>query len=162
MPQCFPTGTRVAGNVTAAIPVAIGMAKMSRDEREQFLADVHVGVIAVERPDRAPLAVPIWYGYRPGGEVVLWTESDSLKHRLIRDAGRFAITAQDERPPYRYVTAEGDVTSIEPAEDADVRELAVRYLGAEAGAAFADENLTPTSIVIRMAPKRWLSVDYSE
>ncbi|KUI37007.1 pyridoxamine 5'-phosphate oxidase [Mycobacterium sp. IS-1496] len=135
---------------------------MSSDDREKFLADVHVGVIAVERPDRAPLAVPIWYDYRPGGEVLLWTESESLKHRLIRDAGRFAITVQDENPPYRYVTAEGDVTSIGPAEDADVRGLAVRYLGAEAGDTFTDENLTSTSIAIRMRPARWLSMDYAE
>lgn len=145
-----------------AIRVAPLVAKMSSDEREKFLADVHVGVIAVERPDRAPLAVPIWYGYQPGGEVLLWTESDSLKHRLIRDAGRFAITVQDENPPYRYVTTEGDVTSIGPAEDADVRELAVRYLGAEAGNTFTDQNLTPTSIAIRMRPARWLSVDYAQ
>ncbi|WP_205390346.1 pyridoxamine 5'-phosphate oxidase family protein [Mycolicibacterium hippocampi] len=138
------------------------MAKMTGDEREQYLADVHVGVIAVERPDRAPLAVPIWYGYRPGGEVLLWTESDSVKHKLIREAGRFAITVQDEQPPYKYVTAEGDVTGIEPADDAEVRALAVRYLGAEAGGQFADENLTPSSVVIRMRPQRWLSTDYSK
>ncbi|MCV7414927.1 pyridoxamine 5'-phosphate oxidase family protein [Mycolicibacterium litorale] len=138
------------------------MAKMTNDEREQFLADVHVGVIAVERPGRAPLAVPIWYGYQPGGEVLLWTESNSLKHKLIRDAGRFAITVQDENPPYRYVTAEGDVTAIEAAEDAQVRALAVRYLGADAGESFTDENLGPDSIVIRMRPQRWLSMSYAE
>ncbi len=135
---------------------------MTSDEREQYLADVHVGVIAVERPDRAPLAVPIWYGYRPGGEVLLWTESDSVKHKLIRDAGRFAITVQDENPPYKYVTAEGDVTGIAPAEDPEVRELAVRYLGQDAGGQFTDQNLTPTSVVIRMRPQRWLSTDYSK
>ncbi|SEH47185.1 Pyridoxamine 5'-phosphate oxidase [Mycolicibacterium rutilum] len=135
---------------------------MTNDEREKFLADVHVGVIAVERPGRAPLSVPIWYGYEPGGEVLLWTESDSLKHRLIRDAGRFSITAQDEAPPYKYVSAEGDVTSIGPAVDADVRRLAIRYLGEEAGNAFTDENLTQTSIAIRMRPQRWISLDYSK
>jgi len=138
------------------------MAKMTSDEREQYLADVHVGVIAVERPDRAPLAVPIWYGYQPGGEVLLWTESGSVKHKLIRDAGRFAITVQDENPPYKYVTAEGDVTGIARADDADVRELAVRYLGREGGGQFTDQNLTPTSVVIRMRPQRWLSTDYSK
>lgn len=138
------------------------MAKMSSDEREQYLADVHVGVVAVERPDRAPLAVPIWYGYEPGGEVLLWTESESIKHRLIRDAGRFAITAQDEQPPYKYVTAEGDVTGIGPADEAQVRAIAVRYLGEEAGGQFTDENLTPTSVIIRMRPQRWLSTDYSK
>ncbi|WP_172799554.1 pyridoxamine 5'-phosphate oxidase family protein [Mycobacterium sp. IS-3022] len=137
------------------------MAKMTTDEREKFLSDVHVGVIAVERTDRAPLSVPIWYGYQPGGEVLLWTESGSLKHRLIKDAGRFAITAQDEQPPYRYVTAEGDVTGIDTAEDAVVRDIAIRYLGEQDGNAFADQNLTPTSIVIRMRPQRWLSFDYS-
>ncbi|MGB0437289.1 MAG: pyridoxamine 5'-phosphate oxidase family protein [Mycobacterium sp.] len=123
------------------------MPKMSRSEREQYLAGVHVGVVAVERADRAPLAVPIWYGYRPGGEVLLWTESESIKHRLIRDAGRFSITVQDENPPYKYVTAEGNVTGIGPAGDNDVRTIAVRYLGAEAGGLFADQNLTPASII---------------
>ena len=138
------------------------MAKMTSDEREQYLADVHVGVIAVERPGRAPLAVPIWYGYSPGGEVLLWTDTESLKHKVIRDAGRFTITVQDEQPPYKYVTAEGDVTGIGPADDATVRAIAVRYLGQEAGGQFTDENLTPTSIVIRMRPQRWLSTDYSK
>ncbi|WP_197505948.1 pyridoxamine 5'-phosphate oxidase family protein [Mycobacterium sp. 852014-52144_SCH5372336] len=137
------------------------MAKMTTDEREKFLSDVHVGVIAVERRDRAPLSVPIWYGYQPGGEVLLWTESESLKHRLIKDAGRFSITAQDEAPPYRYVTAEGDVTGIEPAEDSIVREIAIRYLGEEEGNTFTDQNLTSTSVIIRMRPQRWLSFDYS-
>ncbi|MBI5340654.1 PPOX class probable F420-dependent enzyme [Mycobacterium sp. BK558] len=138
------------------------MATMSSTEREQYLADVHVGVVAVERPGRAPLAVPIWYGYRPGGDVLLWTEADSVKHKLIRDAGRFSLTVQDEQPPYRYVSAEGDVTGIGPAEDAEVRALAVRYLGEEAGNQFTDENLTSTSVVIRMRPQRWLSTDYSK
>ncbi len=138
------------------------MATMSSAEREQYLAGVHVGVIAVERPDRAPLSVPIWYGYEPGGEVLLWTDSNSLKHALITQAGRFAITAQDEQPPYKYVTAEGDVTGVEVATDDVVRAIAVRYLGEEAGAAFTDENLGDSSIVIRMRPKRWLSTDYSK
>lgn len=142
--------------------VASCMGKMTTEEREKFLSDVHVGVIAVERPDRAPLSVPIWYGYEPGGEVLLWTESGTLKHRLIRDAGRFSITAQDEAPPYRYVTAEGDVTEIGPATDAEVRRVAIRYLGEEAGNQFTDANLGQTSIVIRMRPKRWLSFDYSD
>lgn len=137
------------------------MAKMTSDEREQYLAGVHVGVIAVERADRAPLAVPVWYGYRPGGEVLRWTESDSLKNKLIRGAGRFFIMTQDEQPLYKYVTAEGEVTGIGPAQEADVRAIAVRYLGEEAGAMFAEQNLTQTSIIIRMRPQRWLSTDYS-
>ncbi|KWX20211.1 pyridoxamine 5'-phosphate oxidase family protein [Mycolicibacterium wolinskyi] len=135
---------------------------MSEAEREDYLAALHVGVIAVERPDRAPLAVPIWYGYQPGGDVLLWTEAGSVKEKLIRAAGRFSITVQDEQPPYRYVTAEGDVTAIEPAKDAEVRAIAVRYFGEDEGNKFTDENFTETSVIIRMKPSRWLSTDYSK
>lgn len=138
------------------------MAKMNSDEREAFLAELHIGVVAVERQDRAPLAVPIWYGYRPGGDVLLWTTAGSVKERLIRAAGRFSITAQVETPPYRYVTAEGPVTAIEPAEDATVREIAIRYLGEQEGNAFTDQNLGSDSVIIRMRPERWLSTDYSK
>jgi nitroimidazol reductase NimA-like FMN-containing flavoprotein (pyridoxamine 5'-phosphate oxidase superfamily) len=41
---------------------------MTREERESFLTEVHVGVLAVEHAGRAPLAVPVWYDYRPGGD----------------------------------------------------------------------------------------------
>jgi PPOX class probable F420-dependent enzyme len=137
------------------------MAKLNSADREQYLADLHVGVIAVEREDRAPLSVPIWYSYEPGGDVTIWTEEDTVKAKLIRAAGRFAITVQDEQPPYKYVTAEGDVTEIAPAVDDEVRRIAVRYLGEVDGGKFTDQSLTPTSIVIRMRPRRWLSSDYS-
>lgn len=138
------------------------MPTMSESERQKYLAATHVGVIAVERPDRAPLAVPIWYGYEPGGDVLVWTEAGSAKEKLIRTAGRFSITVQDEQPPYRYVTAEGDVTAIAPARDSEVRAIAIRYLGETEGNTFTDENFTDTSVVIRMRPKRWLSTDYSK
>jgi PPOX class probable F420-dependent enzyme len=137
------------------------MAKMSNDDRERFLADLHVGVLAVERLDRAPLAVPVWYAYEPGGEVSIWTIEGSLKDKLIRAAGRFSFTVQNEEPPYKYVSVDGDVTFVGPADEAEVRKIAIRYLGDEAGNKFADENSSPSSIVIRMQPKKWLSTDYS-
>lgn len=132
-------------------------ATMPETDRQQYLAGVHVGVIAVERADRAPFAVPIWYAYEPGDEVVLWTQIGTVKERLIRAAGRFSITVQDEHPPYRYVTADGDVTSIDSAEQPEALAIAVRYLGEEAGAAFTAGHLAETSVMIRMRPQRWLS-----
>ncbi|WP_227983440.1 pyridoxamine 5'-phosphate oxidase family protein [Nocardia spumae] len=138
------------------------MPTMTSSERETFLAELHVGVIAVERAGRAPLAVPIWYGYEPGGEVLLWTDAGTVKDKLIRAAGRFSITAQVEQPPYRYVTAEGPVTDVAPATPEIVRSIATRYLGPDAGAEFVEQNLGPNSIVIRMRPERWLSTDYSK
>lgn len=142
------------------------MSKMTSTERETYLADLHVGVIAVERPDRAPLSVPIWYAYEPGGEVLITSLAESVKARLITAARRFSITVQDETYPYRYVTAEGPVISIDTADDATTRAIAVRYLGEEAGnkfaESFAQDHPDAESLLFRMRPERWLSVDYSK
>ena len=41
---------------------------MTVEEREAYLADLHVGVVSVAGADgRAPLAVPVWYRYEPAG-----------------------------------------------------------------------------------------------
>ena len=82
---------------------------MTAAEREAFLSGVHVGILAVERDGRAPLAVPIWYDYEPGGELLIWIRRDTAKDTAIRKAGRLSLVVQDENPPYRYVTAEGPV-----------------------------------------------------
>jgi hypothetical protein len=60
-------------------------------------------------------------------------------------AHRFSITAQDETYPYRYVTAEGSSTSIENADDATMRAIAVRYLGEERSLVRGGVGLAPSS-----------------
>src|SRR5581483_6106804 len=107
---------------------------MTREEREAFLAGVHVGVISIARPDRAPLTVPVWYGYTPGGEVYVITGSTTRKARALREAGQFSLCAQSEAPPYSYVTVEGAVSAMEAVDlERDLRPLARRYLGIEGG-----------------------------
>ena len=81
---------------------------MSRAEREEFLAGVHVGVLSVASADGGgPLTVPIWYTYQPGGTVNVSTGRSTRKARAIMAAGRFSLCVQDERPPYKYVAVEG-------------------------------------------------------
>lgn len=137
---------------------------MTESEREAFLADVHVGVIGIERADGPPLTVPIWYGYEPGGEVWIVTGADSMKGRLLAEAERFSLCAQTEEPPfYAYVSVEGPVTSTAPADlEADVRPMAHRYFGAELGDLYTDAQEGDGSIRITMRPERWFTVDYSK
>ncbi len=138
---------------------------MSRAEREKFLAAVRVGVISIADGDRGPLTVPIWYGYEPGGELWIVTDRESRKGKLLMKADRFSLCAQTETPPYEYVSVEGPIVALERAEvERHTRVLARRYLGTEGGDAYikatgaSDE--TDGSIVVRMRPERWLSVDY--
>jgi PPOX class probable F420-dependent enzyme len=135
---------------------------MSREEREEFLADVHVGVLSVASGDGSgPLTVPVWYSYQPGGTVNLSTGRGTRKARAISAAGRFSLCAQDERPPYRYVTVEGPVAFEEASRDERL-ELARRYLGPEAGEAYIAQNPGGTQVMIRMTPEHWLTADFGK
>lgn len=135
---------------------------MSRAEREEFLAEVHVGVLSVASADSAsPLTVPIWYTYSPGGTVNVSTGRGTRKAAAISAAGRFSPCVQDERPPYRYVTVQGPVV-IEEASAAERLELARRYLGAEGGDAFMAANPGGTQVMIRMTPENWLTADFGK
>ena len=137
-------------------------ATMSRAEREEFLAGLHVAVLGVAAPDGGgPLTVPVWYTYRPGGTVNLSTARDTRKALAIAAAGRFSLCAQDEQPPYKYVAVEGPALMAD-ATDAERLELARRYLGIEGGDAYLAANPGGSQVMIRMTPEHWLSRAYSD
>ncbi len=137
---------------------------MTKAEREEFLAGVHVGVISIEQSDAPPLTVPIWYDFEP--EVGLWilTDEASAKGRALEAAGRFSLCAQEETPPnYRYVSVEGPVTEVRPADrEKDSRPMARRYFGEKLGDLYTESGEADGSLVYTMRPARWRTVDYSK
>ena len=140
---------------------------MTKQEREAFLADVHVGIISIAEEGRGPLTVPVWYAYDPGKDLRIMTGRESRKGRLLARAGRFSLCAQTETPPYKYVSVEGPIVSTEAADiERDLRPLARRYLGKEGGDQYVEETRNlPThtdNVLIRMRPERWLTTDYSK
>jgi nitroimidazol reductase NimA-like FMN-containing flavoprotein (pyridoxamine 5'-phosphate oxidase superfamily) len=138
---------------------------MSRKEREAFLAALHVGVISIAEPGRGPLTAPIWYVYDPGGEVTVITGRDSRKGKLLASSPRISLVAQTEAPPYQYVSVEGPVTYVGEARREELgRILAHRYLGPELGDRYLEATASDAgeSMVVRMRPERWLTVDYAK
>ncbi len=137
---------------------------MTRAEREAFLAETHVAILTVERPDGAPLAVPVWYDYEPGGEIRIVTGGASRKVALLRRAGRATLCVQVEAAPYRYVTVEGPVAIGRPDQERDVRQVAIRYLGAQMGEVYlratAAENAA--AVLLTLRPVRWWSADFQK
>ncbi|WP_110850666.1 pyridoxamine 5'-phosphate oxidase family protein [Georgenia satyanarayanai] len=135
---------------------------LTREDREQFLAEPHIGALSVAaEPGRAPLVVPIWYQYTPGGRLWVLTGGQSRKARLIRAAGRFSVMAERVTPTVRYVSVEGPVTDVRPQTEEEVTEMTYRYLSgaaAEGYLAMARTELTD-HVVIEMQPEHWLSAD---
>lgn len=139
------------------------MATMSAEARERFLADKHVGVISIARTEGPPLAVPVWYQYQPGGDVIVQTGPESVKYKLLEKARAFSLTVQTETPPgYKYVSVSGPVTEIEQeTSPEDLRAMAYRYFSK----ADADEYLKTLEnervAQLHMRPERWYSTDFS-
>lgn len=131
---------------------------MTIEEREAFLADVRVGILAVDEPGRGPLALPVWYRYVEG-VVEISIDGDSLKGRLLRVAGRATLTVQREALPYAYVSVQGPVALHTVA--GAVLDLAVRYLGPEQGRRYA-EGSDGEGVVVRLTPETWRTFDYGK
>jgi hypothetical protein len=108
-----------------------------------------------------------WYAYDPEGDLRIMTGRESWKGQLLAVASRFSLCVQTESPPYKYVSVEGPIVSTEAADvERDLRPLARRYLGKEAGDGYVEETRNlPThadNMLIRMRPERWLTADYSK
>ncbi len=139
---------------------------MTKEAREGFLAATRIGIVSIEEAGRGPLTVPVWYHYQPGGEVRFATGRSSRKAALLATASRISVCVQTETAPYSYVSVEGPATMGAVDYERDIREMAVRYLGAEMGAAYLamqhpGGNVDDTILVV-VKPERWWSVDYSK
>jgi hypothetical protein len=138
---------------------------LSRTEREQFLAEPHIGALAVvEAPDRAPLTLPIWYFYEPGGELWIMTQPASRKARAIEAAGRFSLMVERVTPSIRYVSVEGPVLRTTDGSLELTRRLAARYLPADRVAGYVEymQSQPTMEYAIYMGPEHWLSSDLGE
>ncbi|MFJ5675632.1 pyridoxamine 5'-phosphate oxidase [Streptomyces sp. NPDC093097] len=113
---------------------------------------------------RSSLLVPVWYGYQPGGEVIVQTARKSVKAQLLLEAKRFSLCVQKEVPPYQYVSVEGPVVAVEDPLPPDAHEmLARRYLDSETAAAYlvANSHQLREDILFRMRPQHWRTADFA-
>ncbi|MDH3022058.1 pyridoxamine 5'-phosphate oxidase family protein [Gordonia alkanivorans] len=135
---------------------------LTKSEREAFLAEPHVAALSVEaEPERAPLTVPIWYHYEPGGRPWLLTGTESRKLNLIRAAGRFTLMVDEVSPRLMYVSVSGDAVDMVAGTRDDLREMASRYLPPQAVEPYiemAEKEHGPQTKVY-LDPQQWVSLD---
>lgn len=143
---------------------------MNEQKRQAFLAEPHVGVLSVASDNgRPPLTIPIWYGYRPGGNLTFFTGTQGRKARktgLIQKAGVVSLCVQREDFPYKYVTVEGAVIGTDRPPSAE-QMLAVvqRYLPEDQARGFVEAELArpgTTLVLFTIRPDRWLAADFGE
>ena len=134
------------------------MAEMTDEERDGFLAERRVAVLAIERDGKGPLCAPVWYRRGDDGRFEIAMADRSAKAHRLRAAGRASLCVQDEGRPYRYVTVEGPVELR--VMDGDERhavltDIASRYLGERAGRSYADNFPGHDEALVTLTPERW-------
>jgi PPOX class probable F420-dependent enzyme len=103
-----------------------------------FLEAPRFAVVATISPDGAPQLTVLWYELQGSSEVLLNMPFDHQKVENLRNDPRVGIAFEDMS---RYVAMYGTATILDDPATAheDIRRLAVRYVGDQAGAQMATE-----------------------
>src|SRR6185312_16381291 len=108
-----------------------------------------LAVLATYRRDGTVLLSPVWHEWRDGGFQVV-TGSDDVKAAHLRRDPRASIVVCEHTPPYRGVEVRCQARLVTAAVGDAVARIASRYLGAEAGAAYAQS--AGDDLLIRLQP----------
>ncbi|HEY5661749.1 MAG TPA: TIGR03618 family F420-dependent PPOX class oxidoreductase [Gaiellaceae bacterium] len=127
------------------------------DELGDLLDQPLVAVLATYRRDGSVLLSPVWHRWRGGGFDVV-TNRGGIKERHLQHDPRASVLVYEHAPPYRGIEVSGEAR-LEPSRDA-FRDIAIRYLGEEAGAAYAEQVHDET--LIRLEPGHVRAWDFAD
>jgi PPOX class probable F420-dependent enzyme len=136
---------------------------MRRDLTMDDLGDLAelrlLAVLATYRRDGTVLLSPVWHEWRDGGFQVV-TGSHDVKAAHLRRDPRASIVVCEHTPPYRGVEVRCHARLVTAAVGDAVARIASRYLGAEAGAAYAQS--AADDLLIRLQPGDLRAWDFAD
>jgi PPOX class probable F420-dependent enzyme len=118
-----------------------------------------LAVLATYRRDGTVLLSPVWHEWGDGGFEVV-TGSHDVKAVHLRRDPRASIVVCEHTPPYRGVEVRCNARLLTTVPDGTVRRIASRYLGAEAGAAYAES--AADDLLIRLEPGDLRAWDFAD
>ena len=120
-------------------------------DKETFLSEPNVAILATTGPGKRAHAVPVWYLYEEG-RFIMSAGATSQKVRNIERQGEATLVIDRREVPYYALMVRG-TTEIGPPISAEMRlRLAVRYLGEELGRAYVARPTGNDSITIYLKP----------
>jgi PPOX class probable F420-dependent enzyme len=118
-----------------------------------------LAVLATYRRDGARLLSPAWHEWRDGGFHVV-TGSRDVKAAHLRRDPRASIVVCEHSPPYRGVEVRCNARLLSTGVQDAVTRIASRYLGREAGAAYAER--AAGDLLIRLEPGDLRAWDFAD
>src|SRR3990170_2239299 len=120
-----------------------------QDDREDFLRQPNVAVLATVSPGGRAHAAPIWYLYEEG-VFIMSTGLGSQKHRNVEAHPQVTLVVDRRALPYYAVMVRGTAEIGPPLTEERRRRMAVRYLGEELARAYLAERTGGKSVTIRL------------
>jgi len=118
-----------------------------------------LAVLATYRHDGTVLLSPVWHEWRDGGFHVV-TGSRDVKAAHLRRDPRASVVVCEHSPPYRGVELRCRA-QLRTAGAADaVQRIASRYLGPQAGAAYAEQG--GDDLLVRLEPGDLRAWDFAD
>ena len=126
---------------------------MSEQQREEFLKEPNVAVLAsVDSRGRAH-AAPIWYAYEDG-EFLMSTGKGSQKHVNLQGHPEVTLVVDRRTLPYYAVMVQGTVEIGPPLDEATRRRIAGRYLTPPQLEAYMARAGDGESVAVRLKPRK--------
>ena len=132
---------------------------LTLEDLGSFLDEPRVAVLATLRRDGTVLLSPVWHEWRDGGFNVVTGSSDVKANHLRRNPGASIVVCEDV-PPYRGVELRCCVLLSAAGVHAAVSRIASRYLGPEAGAAYAARG--GDDLLVRLEPGVLRAWDFAD
>jgi PPOX class probable F420-dependent enzyme len=118
-----------------------------------------LAVLATYRHDGTVLLSPVWYEWRDGGFHVV-TGSHGVKATHPRRDPRASIVVCEHSPPYRGVELRCRAQLFTAGAADAVKRIACRYLGLQAGTAYAEQ--AGDDLLIRLEPGDLRAWDFAD
>jgi len=126
---------------------------VTAEERDAFLAESNVAVLAtVDRRGRAH-AAPIWYLY-DDGVFVMSTGRGSQKHRNVEANPEVTLVVDQRTIPYYAVMARGPVEIGPPLSNDDRLRIVRRYLNEEQTRRYMERMSGQDSVSLRLKSRK--------
>jgi PPOX class probable F420-dependent enzyme len=132
---------------------------LGADDLGDLLEQPLVAVLATYRRSGDVLLSPVWHEWRAGGFDVV-TGHAGIKVQHLRRNPRASIVVYEHEFPYRGIEIRGEARLLTDGAKDATRRIASRYLGAKAGAAYAEQTSDDT--LIRLEPGHLRAWDFSD
>ena len=136
------------------------MHRMTPDETRAFLLEgTRTAALATVRADGRPHVMPVWFTL-DGDDLLFNTGDNTVKGSNLQRDGRVALMVDDEKPPFAFVSIEGDVGL---SDDLDTMRhwatrIAARYMGDDQADAYGKRNVVPGELLVRVRPTKIVAV----